>query len=397
MNVSQVNMYDAGGAFQAAYRLQQGLRHEDVNSNFLVLYQHHKELKHVYPFMDNANILSKLKYSFDFRITQRKIKKLVGEKPAVEFRFPFSPFKIHEHALIKNADIIHFHWLAKFLDYSSFFKNIKKPVVWTLHDLHPISGGFHYESYEHSDYHHLNETTIKAKIAALANVKNLHIVTLSHWIHQKSKNSEILGRFPHHYIPNGLDTNIFKPYNKQEARNFLNLPQDKKIILFVADSLEDKRKGFFYLQEALQFLKDTSIFLVTLGNGKIQNTLIASKSLGFISDPVKMAMVYAAADVFVIPSIEDNLPNSAMESISCGTPVVGFNVGGIPDMVREHENGYLAELKNSRSLAEKIIEIIKNDDLRNRMSTRARQIAITEYSMALQTKRHIDLYQQIKV
>jgi glycosyltransferase involved in cell wall biosynthesis len=395
MNITQVNMNDTGGAFQAVYRLQQGLRHENINSNCLVLYKYKKGLEHVYPFIDKPNILSKLKYSVEFRITQKKIKKLTGSKPKVEFRFPFSPFKIHEHELIKKADIVHFHWLAKFLDYASFFKNINKPVVWTLHDLHPIGGGFHYDSYVHPAYTDLNNITINAKIAALANVKNLHIVTLSHWLHTKSINSEILGRFPHHYIPNGLDTTVFKPYKKQEARAYFNLPQNKKIILFVADSLEDKRKGFVYLQDALRYLDAESVFLITLGNGKIDDTLFPSKCLGFISDPLQIAMAYSAADVFVIPSIEDNLPNSVMESIACGTPVVGFNIGGIPDMIRHGENGFLATLGDSIDLAQKVNQILNNDELSSHMSTNARRIAEQEYSQELQTKRHIELYNTI--
>lgn len=157
--------------------------------------------------------------------------------------------------------------MAKFLDHSTFFKNIKKPIVWTLHDLLPFSGGFHYKCYENQIYNSINEQTIQEKINALKSFSKLHVISISKWIQEQSIHSDILGRFPHLLISNGIDLHIFKPHDKGLARLKLDLPQDKKVILFVADSLEDKRKGVEYVRNAMMKLKLDDIFLISMGNG----------------------------------------------------------------------------------------------------------------------------------
>jgi len=394
MKIIQINTLDSGGAFQAAYHLQEGLRNSHISSNFLVLHQNNN-LKNVYPFLAKQGLFAKIKNSIEYRLIEKKHKKLLKNNPKTQFSFQDSSFKIHQHPLVKNSDLINLHWIANFLDYHSFFGKIKKPVVWTLHDLNPFSGGFHYKSYENINYKLLDEKIQKQKQQALKNFQNLNIVTPSKWLYQESKKSELFKNFSHHHIPYGLNTSVFKPYNKQEARDFFNLPQDKKIILFVADSLEDKRKGLQHLINALKILSSKNLFLITLGKGNVNIDSLAKKNLGFISELNKIAMAYSAADIFVIPSLEDNLPNTVLESLACGTPVVGFDVGGIPDMVRDKENGFLAELKNSDDLANKIKLILENDTLRKQISESARKIIEKEYSLELQAKRYTDLYKSI--
>lgn len=394
MKVVHINMYDKGGAFQATYRLHQELLKNNIDSKNLVLYQYNSNLQEVYPFLSESSLFSKIEQSIKYRKNQNQIKKLLPVTPQYEFRFDFSPYNIEKHSIIKEADIIHLHWMAKFIDYSSFFKNIQKPVVWTLHDMLPIKGGFHYETYVDNRLLECETQTIQNKINALKNFSNLHVVTLSKWIQQQSIHSSILGKFQHHYIPNGIDTNFFKPYDKNEARVKLDLPQEKKIILFVAEHLEDKRKGLTYLHEALSLINQENVMLLTIGNGSI-TTNHKVKNLGFISDINKLPLIYAAADVYVIPSIEDNLPNTVLESIACGTPVVGFNIGGIPDMITDNINGLLANNKNSIDLKNNILKIINDNTLQEKMKKQARDIAEKKFSQTLQAKRHINLYNMI--
>lgn len=394
MKVVHINMYDKGGAFQATYRLHQELLKNNIDSKNLVLYQYNSNLQEVYPFLSELSLFSKIEQSIKYRKNQNQIKKLLPVTPQYEFRFDFSPYNIEKHSIIKEADIIHLHWMAKFIDYSSFFKNIQKPVVWTLHDMLPIKGGFHYETYVDNRLLECETQTIQNKINALKNFSNLHVVTLSKWIQQQSIHSSILGKFQHHYIPNGIDTNFFKPYDKNEARVKLDLPQEKKIILFVAEHLEDKRKGLTYLHEALSLINQENVMLLTIGNGSI-TTNHKVKNLGFISDINKLPLIYAAADVYVIPSIEDNLPNTVLESIACGTPVVGFNIGGIPDMITDNINGLLANNKNSIDLKNNILKIINDNTLQEKMKKQARDIAEKKFSQTLQAKRHINLYNMI--
>lgn len=391
MKIVQVNTGDTGGAFQAAYRLQHGLQTQGVTSDFLVLYQQRKELHDVQEFLGNQSFISRIKHSVRFNLLQRKIDKAIHGKPAALFRFPYSPFRIQEHPLVRQSDIVHLHWMAKFLDYPTFFREIKQPVVWTLHDTNPFNGGFNYESYALPEYQQLDAMIRAVKKTHLAQADNLHIIGISKWILRLSQQSELLGRFPHHYIPNGIDVSVFKPSDKMAARRFFNLPLDKKIILFVAEALDDKRKGFAFLEESLRLLSPESALLVTLGKGSVSSHLPVH-SLGFISDPERIALAYAAADIFVIPSLEDNLPNSVMEAIACGTPVAGFEVGGIPDMVRHGENGLLAAAQDSTQLGNHMLQLLSDDIMREKMGLRAREIAIAEYSLEIQAKRHMALY-----
>lgn len=394
MRITHINTSDSGGAFQAAYRLQQGLKKREIESDFLVLYRD-SGLTHITAFLENQSLRTRVTNSLNYRRHQRKISKLLKDKPKAQFSFSSSPYQLHKHPLVKQVDIINLHWTANFLDYASFFKKIGKPVVWTLHDEYPFSGGFHYKGYEVADYQELDKKVRKEKLEALLDFKDLHIVAPSKWLHQEAQQSDLFKRFSHYHIPNGLDTSIFRPYPQAEARTFFGLPQDEKIILFVADSLEDKRKGFVYLLEALKAIKNKALFLLMLGGGQLESIGLPFKHLGFLSEPQQIAMAYAASDVFVIPSLEDNLPNTVLESLACGTPVVGFDTGGIPDMVRHGETGFLAQLKNSQDLANKISQILENDKLAQHIQKNARSIAGNEYQLELQAQRYSALYASI--
>ncbi len=394
MQILHLNTQDKGGAFQAAYRLHQGLKEENIESNFLVLYQY-TNLPNVLSFLKNQQFLSKIKNSINYRRHQRKITHLTHNKPKAQFNLASSPYHLHQHPLVKQADVINLHWTANFLDYTSFFKKIDKPIVWTLHDEYPFSGVFHYQGYQVHDYQELDLKVRKEKLEALSGFKDLHIVAPSKWLHEEAKQSTLFKRFPNYHIPYGLDTSIFKSYNQREARSFFGLPEDKKVILFVADSLEDKRKGFVYILEALKEIKKDDIFLATLGGGKVENVALPFKNLGFLSNPIEIAQAYSAADIFVIPSLEDNLPNTVLEAMACGTPVVGFDTGGIPDMVRNSQTGFTAQFKNSKDLAQKITQVLEDDELRGAMSQQSRAIIQKEYSLEIQAKAYIEIYQEI--
>ncbi len=396
MNIVQFNTVDSGGAFQAANRLQNGLIQSSISSKMLVLYKKKEQYQpNIISYLENQSIFEQIKHTMRFRFIQRKIDAQLKNKPNCQYRFPNCPFKIQEHKLVNQADIVHLHWMAKFLDYPTFFKSINKPVVWTLHDTNPFNGGFNYDCYALPEYDELEKEVRTIKLKSIKQAKDVHIISISKWIHQLSSNSEIFGHLPHHYIPNGLDVNLFKPQNKQEARDKLQLPQDKKIILFVAESIDDKRKGFSYLEDALVELNVDEVFLLTVGKSLNTSIPFPLKNLGFVNDEIEMATVYAAADVFVVTSIEDNLPNTVMESIACGTPVVGFKVGGIPDMIQDGVNGFLVEKGDSIKLAQKINELLNHSDLQNQMQTHARQIAVQNFNQELQVKRHVELYREI--
>jgi glycosyltransferase involved in cell wall biosynthesis len=220
------------------------------------------------------------------------------------------------------------------------------------------------------------------------------IVSPSQWLFKLCSNSLLLGRFTNICIPYGVSIDVFKPTDKEKARQALSLPIDKKIILFTADSLTDKRKGFAYLITALRMLEQGDTVLCTMGKGYVTTDLPVC-NLGFIFDEHQIALVYSAADIFVITSVEDNLPNTVMESLACGTPVVGFDTGGIPDMVRNYETGLLAEAKNAFDLKEKIYWLLMHDKERTEMGINSRRIVEQEYMLTIQAAKYIELYRKV--
>lgn len=394
MNILHINSQDSGGAFQAAYRLHEGLIEQDINSNFLVLYKN-KDQNQVHQFLKNRNTpVKQLNQAIKYRLLSLKHNNALKDKPQAQFSFAKTAFRIQNHPLIKQADIINLHWVSNFLDYYSFFSKINKPVIWTLHDMNPFSGGFHYKMYEVPAYAQLNQKILQKKKQSLEKAQDLQIVAPSKWLFNLSKQSDLLKKFPHHHIPYGLNTEIFKPISKNQARNLLGLPLDAKIVLFVAESLNDQRKGVAYLLEALKHLEDFQLYLTLLGSGKTNEWHHSHKLMGFVEDPVQMANIYAAADVFVIPSQEDNLPNTVLESLACGTPVVGFDIGGIPDMIKPGINGFITKPFDTLELAQNIKTILSDDDLAQKMRQNARKNATQFFNLSLQAKQYIDLYRR---
>lgn len=234
---------------------------------------------------------------------------------------------------------------------------------------------------------------------------DLTIVTPSRWLAECAKRSSLLSDLEVEVIPNGLNTDIFKPIEKLAARTILNLPKNKKIILFGAISATaNKLKGFKYLKEAISKLEKMKAFdkgelcLVIFGashSRDIEKIPFQVKFLGRLYDDFSLALSYSAADVFIIPSLQENLPNTVIESLSCGTPVVGFNVGGIPEMLEHQVNGYSSRYKDSRSLAEGIKWILEDENRAFKLREVARKKAVEKYSLEIQAERYVDLYKAL--
>jgi glycosyltransferase involved in cell wall biosynthesis len=226
---------------------------------------------------------------------------------------------------------------------------------------------------------------------------DLHIIAPSQWMAKQARLSSLLKNLPSKVIPYGQDLATFTPRERVKSRDYLGIPQNKKILLFVANSVKIKHKGFGFLTQALKHLDDSGdVLLVSLGSGAPAiDTSIPHLHLGYFSNNQQIARVYSSADVFIIPSMQDNLPNTVMESLACGTPVVGFDVGGIPDMVRPGVTGLLVPPKDVKALGEAIQTLLKNDTLRAQMSENCRRIAVEEYSLEIQALRYIALYQEI--
>jgi len=209
------------------------------------------------------------------------------------------------------------------------------------------------------------------------------------------KESPLLSRFPLTVIPYGLDTDVFMPRPKKAARLQLGLPQDASIILFVAASVRVRRKGLDLLARALsQPLRGDDVYLVSVGNGQPDLRIpVPHQHIGKINNDDLLSQVYSAADIFVCPSLQDNLPNTVLEAMACGTPVVAFDAGGIPDMVRPEVTGLLAPTGDAEALRAAIINLLRDPTRRAAMAAACRSTAVREYTLEVQAHRHTELYE----
>jgi glycosyltransferase involved in cell wall biosynthesis len=211
----------------------------------------------------------------------------------------------------------------------------------------------------------------------------------------------MLNRFPIHHIPNGVETNLYRPLDPVQCKAVLGIPATKRVLMFGADKLGDLRKGADLLIKALQGLPNSlksELLLLTFGNSGDAIAKAADMevfNLGYIGGDRMKAIAYSAADLFLFPTRADNLPLVLQESMACGTPMVSFKVGGVPDLVRPGVTGYLANPEDIKDFQDGILELLKDPDLRTQMGQNCREIALQEYSLDLQIRRYLDLYEQM--
>jgi glycosyltransferase involved in cell wall biosynthesis len=226
------------------------------------------------------------------------------------------------------------------------------------------------------------------------------IVAPSRWMAGVAAASPLLKRFPVRIIPNGVDIDAFRPTPKPVAREALGICGDDPVVFFSAVELSAVRKGGQVLVRALQILKQRAVRLQVLVAGRGGEAWRAGcpypvTALGSVADDRLMALAYSSADVFVLPTLAENLPNGILESMACGTPAVGFDVGGVPDLVRHGETGHLARVGDAEALAVGIATLVEDAELRARLGRRSREIVEREYSAALEARRFLELCQEI--
>jgi len=419
MKILLVNTLNTGGAAKACIRLHQGLLKKSIASKLLLKEKTSRDIPETYQFANPKKVKNNIipnrirKYLTDNRKpnNQKELEFIKSRSPLLEvFSYPFSKIDITENTLYKESDIVHLHWVANFLDYPSFFQKNKKPVVWTLHDANPFLGGEHYaerfcgiddRGYPISRKYAKREMTeserlIKEKRDTLQSVTNLHVVCPSRWLQNESENSYLFHKFPHHNIPYGYPTEIFKPLDKKYSRYLLGIPNNKFVILFVSESLTNFRKGYVFLKRSIENLspkyKD-GVLLCAIGGNNSFNNVDHTLELGPINDDRLMAIAYSAADIFVIPSLEDNLPNTMIESLLCGTPVIGFPTGGIAETIIDSFNGFLCQEISVSCLQKMIEEAILKGTLFNRGSIS--EDASRKFNLLGQANKYISLYESI--
>ena len=317
----------------------------------------------------------------------------------------------------KEADIIHLHWINQgFLSLNGIQKILSsgKPVVWTMHDIWPATAICHYARgccrYQNKceSCPLLPRRSVSDLSAVVWRRKNeilrkyhISFVACSRWLEGEAKKSALLKGQRVTNIPNPINSHVFCPSDKQQAREALGLPLDKHVILFVSQRLNDKSKRLDYLVAAVNrmavqdsSLKDNTAIAVLGGHSEEVADLLPLPvfPLGYVSDESKIVKVYNAADVFVLPSLEDNLPNTIMEAMACGVPCVGFNIGGIPEMIGHLKSGYVAKAADADDLARGIKWVL--DFKGEELSKEARRKVLNSYSQQSVAIKYIELYQE---
>ena len=262
----------------------------------------------------------------------------------------------------KEADVIHLHWVNQGMLSLKQLKEMLlsgKRIVWTMHDEWPFRGIRHYteegNAMEEKNISALEERLFRTK-QEIYQLGNIRFVGCSQWITDLAQ--EAMPNANVRHINNCIPHSIFHPQDRQDARETFSLPQDQKLILFTCQKVTDKRKGMAYLLEALKYLNEPKPHLVVVG-GNTEDLLNSNLGIDkgnlhfipYVNGEREMARLYSAVDCFVTPSLQDNLPNTIAEAMSCGTPCVGFNAGGIPEMISHMKNGYVAQYCDSKDLA----------------------------------------------
>jgi glycosyltransferase involved in cell wall biosynthesis len=379
--VSTTDIY--GGAAIATNRTFDGLRKLNLNVNYFVQYKFSKGNSLI--IKSKFNFIGYLKTGLDIFLSK-------FAKDVWSSSFFFSP---NVNQILKlNPDVINLNWINNMLTVKEIEKIVNKNIIvtWTLHDMWALQGGYHYKFEKHTGiiFRYLDNFLYKKKKKIYSRIeKKIHIITPSNWLANEVKKSELMKNFNVTVIPYGLDTNVFYPI--KNAKQKLSLNENTKYILFGAiSSLNDKRKGVDLLLDALKFIPLEYEILI-FGNN---NTKIKLKHkvrfFGTIKEPSKLATIYSAADIFVAPSRQDNLPNTVLEAMSCGTPVVAFNIGGMPDMI-DFNTGALAKPFDTADFSKKIIEVSHN----SKLGTNAREKIVKNFTLEKNALSHLSLYEKL--
>lgn len=403
------NTDSGGGAAIAARRLNDALNNNGVSSHMLVLEKKSANEKVVA--LPLSSFRKKLLKGFTYfeYLYQRKV--LLKDKTVAMFSTNEVGVDVTQHPLVQAADVINIHWINfGFLSLRDIEKlyALNKPIVWTLHDMWLFTGGCHYSG-------ECEQFKVDCSSCAIVNFKKtpsliwrkkelifkknkINIVAPSQWLVDESKKASLTKNAHSVCVPNTLNSSLFSNLNKEEACKKLGLDATKKYILFSAANPNDVRKGFSYFVSAVERLKKeyanhAQLELLVMGKEQKAFSSLALKvnNLGFISSEEKAALIYAAASVFVIPSLEDNLPNTIMEALSCGTPCVGFAIGGIQEMIKTGVNGYLAIPRDEKDLTKGIIEVLNSSST---LEQGARNWMMEKYSNEVIAKQYLKVFNE---
>ncbi|GBE29169.1 D-inositol 3-phosphate glycosyltransferase [bacterium BMS3Bbin04] len=422
-----LSMSDSGGAGTAAWRLHRGLLNAGTESTMIVGTKKRQDpTVRVLPLgAGNGGDLKLLDedpsnavWKHAAERWKRNMREYPNRPPGLEtFTDGRSEVRLDLIREIREADIINLHWVAGLLDLPTVGSIlVGKPIVWTLHDLNAFTGGCHYSAgclkyrdscgacpaLGSSSENDLSRQTWTQRSKFYREL-DLHVVTPSNWLANEARSSGLLRGCDVRHISNPHPLDVFKPRDTAALRRSLKIGDDERVILFGADAVSNLRKGFALLEQALPHLADRlggeqQIVLLTMGRKPAPLSAppgFRVHHLGSLADENRISAVYSMADLFVIPSLEDNLPNTIAEAMACGTPVVGFAIGGIPEMIEHRKTGYLAKPYDVQDLAQGmnwILDAIRQDpDLGRRCRLNAEQ----NYDPKRQTAEYSAVFEEL--
>jgi len=391
-----VNSFDIqGGAARATYRLHQALLTQNIDSKMLVQYKDSDDSTVLGPCSKIDKLINALRPRLDsipFRLSKSKASAL------------FSHSWLPSGKLIKkinklNPDVVHLHWINAGMLRIEDLAKINAPIVWSLHDLWPLNGGWHYDELLVSPYHKwLNDRILRRKKNTYLKIKNMTVIGVSQWLKTCARTSTIFGNKNIISLPNPLDTEVYKPLEKKYSREAWNLPKGKKIILFGAMSAEsDPRKGFKELLNALSKLKIDDTELVVFGSTRPKsppNIGCQIHYMGNLSDDISLATLYSAVDVMIVPSRQEAFGQTASEAMACGVPVVAFGHTGLLDIIDHKRNGYLAKPFDIDDLVEGIKFVLDADNY-SELSQMAREKVLREFDSQVVVRKYINVYEKV--
>lgn len=407
MKILHVNNSDRkGGAARAAYRIHEALNlhGENVTSEMLVLKKESDD-RDIYSVSES--IFHKGRPFLERLLLWRYRNMKYGSFSVSGIPFSGVANKIKE----LNPDLVHLHWVNGGLIRIEDLLKIDKPIVWSLHDMWAFTGGCHIskgcEKYttqcekcpdlRSNKKKDLSFKTFRRKEKVYSDL-NVTVIGLSKWLTRCAQKSILFDDKKVINLPNTIDSNKFEPVDKKFARDVLKLPAEKKLILFGAmNAKSDPNKGYKYLREAISQIDRTNTEVVTFGGGDLESinySKFNDHSLGRLQDDTSLKLIYSAADVVVVPSLQENLSNVIMESLSCGTPVVGFDIGGNGDMIEHKKNGYLAKPYITSDLAAGIEWVLSSSDYKS-LCNNSRLKVCREFDYNIVAEKYVEQYKEI--
>ncbi|QDG51703.1 glycosyltransferase [Persicimonas caeni] len=406
--VVHVNSHLSGGAARGAYWLHQALRAAGVDSSFLSRPKEESALA-------AEAVPDTLGWQVHQRVSRRLyrlLRRLKHKDRGGFWSLQLVPNTISETINEFGADLVHLHWVGREFVPIASVPRIEAPLVWTIRDMWPFTGGCHY-SEQCSGYHYqcgacpqlrgdfsydLSHLVWRWKKHCWRDL-DVHLVAPSEWMADCIRASSLLRDYPVRVIPNGVSLDTFYPEPAAAARRKLGLPVDGKLVLFGAMNARESRKGGRQLLEALERIAQTSkaedISVVVFGQGTPLELPLPSVHLGYIDNDERLRLAYSAADVMVVPSLEEAFGKTVIEAMACQTPVVAFNTGGPADIIAHRENGFLAPTGHSERLAEGILWCLEEDERLARLSEASLETAQFRYGIRTVASEYTELYEEI--